>query len=106
MAVIVKQYDELVKAVKNKERTIYAVESAYRKRRRSYKYYGEITGKPVIRNRICWMATGQEGAMIMNDYMDFRVRRIKKKLGDELESYTIQLNKEEKRIELTRKKSK
>ena len=52
------------------------------------------------------MATGQEGAMIMNDYMDFRVRRIKKKLGDELESYTIQLNKEEKRIELTRKKSK
>lgn len=36
MAVIVKQYDELVKAVKNKERTIYAVESAYRKIRHSY----------------------------------------------------------------------
>ena len=104
MAVIVKQYDELVKAVKNKEKTIYAVESVYRKIRRSYRYSGELTGKPVIRNHICWMATGQEGAMVMNDYMDFRIRRIKKKLGDELENYIIQLNKEEKRIELTRKK--
>lgn len=103
MAVIVKQYDELVKAVKNKEEIIYAVESAYRKIRRSYRYYGELTGKPVIRNHISWLATGQEGAMAMNTYMDFRVRRIKKKLGDELENYTIQLNKEEERIELIRK---
>lgn len=34
----------------------------------------------------------------MNDYMDFRVRRMKKKWGNELENYTIQLNQEEKRI--------
>lgn len=102
MDITVNKYTDLIKAVKEKQKTIYVVGNAYKRVKRSYRYYEELTGKTPKRMPIIWMATGQEGSMAMNGYMDFRVKRLKTKMNNELKNYSIEIEKAKKIIILRR----